>query len=137
VAYANLNLISVAIPIIVIIRGTLVDAVRSFSLVWGETSFGMMRTKWGQRLVASNFMRSLYGLSKAIAFCTLALALGLQKLWAGTPRAGTAHTIWVSAVVMSWFATALCIIRGAPVLLEARTLLKDLDVQVTPQETQR
>jgi CDP-diacylglycerol--glycerol-3-phosphate 3-phosphatidyltransferase len=136
VAYANLNLISVAIPIIVIIRGIMVDAIRSFSLVWGETSFGMMRTKWGQRLVASNFMRSLYGLSKAIAFCTLALALGLQGLWAGLPKASTAHAILVLAVVMSWIATALCIIRGAPVLLEARTLLSDLDAQVT-QESQQ
>jgi CDP-diacylglycerol---glycerol-3-phosphate 3-phosphatidyltransferase len=137
VAYANLDLISVAIPIVVIIRGTMVDAIRSFSLVWGETSFGMMRTKWGQRLVASNFMRSLYGLTKAVAFCTLALALGLRKVWADTPRAGTAHAIWILAVVMSWIATAICIIRGAPVLLEARTLLKDLDVQVAQQEAQQ
>jgi CDP-diacylglycerol--glycerol-3-phosphate 3-phosphatidyltransferase len=45
VVYANLQLISVAIPIIVIIRGGLVDMVRSFSLIWGETSFGMMQTK--------------------------------------------------------------------------------------------
>jgi CDP-diacylglycerol---glycerol-3-phosphate 3-phosphatidyltransferase len=137
VAYANLNLISVAIPIIVIIRGTMVDAIRSFSLVWGETSFGMMRTKWGQRLVASNFMRSLYGLSKAVAFCTLALALGLQELWAGTARASTAHAILILAVVVSWIATALCIVRGAPVLLEARTLLSDLDAQVAHQEAEQ
>jgi CDP-diacylglycerol--glycerol-3-phosphate 3-phosphatidyltransferase len=134
VAYANLGLISVAIPIIVIIRGTMVDAIRSFSLVWGKTSFGMMRTKWGQRLVASNFMRSLYGLSKAAAFCTLALALGLGRLWAGTSRAGTAHALLTFAVVVSWIATALCIIRGVPVLLEGRTLLKDLDVKVGQQE---
>jgi CDP-diacylglycerol--glycerol-3-phosphate 3-phosphatidyltransferase len=134
VAYANLDLISVAIPIIVIIRGTMVDAIRSFSLVWGETSFGMMRTKWGQRLVASNFMRSLYGLAKALAFCTLALALGLGQLWSGTPQAGSAEAIRIFAVTMSWIATAICVLRGAPVLLEARTLLRDLDLQVAQQE---
>jgi CDP-diacylglycerol--glycerol-3-phosphate 3-phosphatidyltransferase len=133
VAYANLNLISVAIPIIVIIRGGLVDTIRSFSLVWGETSFGMMQTKWGRRLVASNFMRSIYGLSKAIAFCTLALALGLRGLWAGTPKAVWAETIWAFAVALSWIATVLCVIRGAPVLMEARSLLKDLDTKVTQQ----
>jgi len=130
VVYAHLGLISVAIPIIVIIRGGLVDTVRSFSLVWGETSFGMMRTKWGRRLVASNMMRSLYGLSKAVAFCTLALALGLGGLWAGTSRAHWAEVVRIVAVVASWIATALCIIRGAPVLMEARTLLRDLDAQV-------
>ena len=133
VVYANLDLISVAIPIIVIIRGGLVDTVRSFSLVWGETSFGMMQTKWGRRLVASGFMRSLYGLSKAAAFCTLALALGLQGLWASTSRAGLAEAILAFAVVLSWIATTLCVIRGAPVLLEARTLLRDLDAKVTHQ----
>jgi len=131
VAYANLHLISVAIPIIVIIRGGLVDMVRSFSLMWGQTSFGMMQTKWGRRLVASGFMRSLYGLSKAAAFFMLALALGLRELWAGTPREGLAETIWIIAIVLSWIAAAICIIRGVPVLVEARTLLKDLDGKMT------
>ncbi|MGC9334589.1 MAG: CDP-alcohol phosphatidyltransferase family protein [Anaerolineae bacterium] len=132
VVYAHLDLISVAIPIIVIIRGNLVDTVRSFSLIWGETSFGMMRTKWGQRLVASGFMRSLYGLTKALAFCTLALALGLRGVWAGTPRADWAEAIWVFGVVVSWIATAICLIRGAPVLIEAPALLRDLDAKVAP-----
>lgn len=137
VVYANLNLISVAIPIIVIIRGTMVDAVRSFSVVWGKTSFDMMQTRWGRRLVASAFMRSLYGMSKAVAFCTLALALGLRRMWAGTPKADWAEALWVFAVVVSWITTAICIIRGAPVLIEARTLLKDLDAKVTQQAAKR
>jgi len=133
IVYADLDLISVAIPVIFIIRGGLVDTVRSFSFVWGKTSFGMMQTKWGRRLVASNFMRTLYGLVKAAAFCTLAVALGLRELWADTPKAGTAEAVWLAAVVLSWIATAICVIRGAPVLLEARTLLKDLDAKVTGQ----
>jgi CDP-diacylglycerol--glycerol-3-phosphate 3-phosphatidyltransferase len=136
IVYANLGLLSVAIPIIFVIRGGLVDTVRSFSLVWGETSFGMMQTKWGRRLVASGFMRSLYGLAKAVAFCLLALVLGLRGLWAGTPRADVAETLWIIAVILSWLATALCIIRGAPVLWEARTLLRDLDAKVAKQTTE-
>jgi CDP-diacylglycerol--glycerol-3-phosphate 3-phosphatidyltransferase len=130
IVYAHLHLISVAIPVIFIIRGGLVDTVRSFSLIWGETSFGMMQTKWGRRLVASNFMRSLYGISKAAAFCLLALSMGLRGLWAGTPKAGTAETVWIVAVVLSWIATIICVIRGAPVLLEAPSLLRDLDDKV-------
>jgi CDP-diacylglycerol--glycerol-3-phosphate 3-phosphatidyltransferase len=131
VVYADLNLISVAIPIIVIIRGGLVDTVRSFSLLWGETSFGMIKGKWGRRLVASGFMRSLYGVSKALAFFTLALALGLRGMWASAPRANWAEAIWALGVVLAWIATAICIIRGAPVLIEARTQLKDLDAKMT------
>jgi CDP-diacylglycerol--glycerol-3-phosphate 3-phosphatidyltransferase len=136
VVYAHLGLISVAIPIIVIVRGGLVDTVRSFSLVWGETSFGMMQTKWGRRLVASGFMRSIYGLIKAAAFCMLALALGLQGLWAGTPKAGGAEAVWIVAVVLSWIAAAICVVRGAPVLFEARTLLRDLDAKVAEHTKQ-
>lgn len=130
VVYANLDLISVAIPIIFIIRGGLVDTIRSFSLVWGKTSFGMMQTKWGRRLVASGFMRSLYGISKALAFCMLALALGLRGLWAGTPQAPAAEAIWRLAVTLSWLATVICVLRGAPVLLEAPALLRDLDARL-------
>jgi CDP-diacylglycerol--glycerol-3-phosphate 3-phosphatidyltransferase len=133
VVYANLGLISVAIPIIVIIRGGLVDTIRSFSLIWGETSFGMMQTRWGRWLVGSGFMRSLYGFAKAAAFCLLALALGLRGLWAGGPNEGLAETVWIVAVILSWISAALCIIRGAPVILEARTLLRDLDSKVAEQ----
>jgi len=136
VVYAHLNLISVAIPIIVIIRGGLVDMVRSFSLIWGETSFGMMQTKWGRRLVASNFMRTLYGAAKVVAFCTLALALGLRELWAGTPREDWAQALWIFAVICSWVATVICLVRGVPVLLEAPSLLRDLDNKVEEQTTQ-
>ncbi len=137
VVYANLGLISVAIPIIVIIRGGLVDTIRSFSLIWGETSFGMMQTRWGRWLVGSGFMRSLYGFAKAAAFCLLALALGLRGLWAGGPKEGVAETVWIVAVILSWISTALCVIRGAPVLLEARTLLRDLDSKVAQQSNKQ
>ena len=136
VVYAHLGLISVAIPIIVIVRGGLVDTVRSFSLIWGKTPFGIMRTKWGRRLVASGFMRSLYGAAKALAFCLLALTLGLRGLWAGTARSDWAEGVWVVAVVASWVATTLCIVRGLPVLWEARSLLRDLDDQVADRAMQ-
>jgi CDP-diacylglycerol---glycerol-3-phosphate 3-phosphatidyltransferase len=137
VVYADLRLISVAIPIIVIIRGTLVDTIRSFSLVWGQTSFGMMQTKWGRRLVASDLMRFGYGVTKGLAFCALALALGLRGLWAGTPRADLAQGVWTFGVVTSWIATAICIIRGAPVLLEARSTLRGLDDKIAQQSAEQ
>jgi len=132
VVYAHLNLIPVAIPIIVIIRGELVDTVRSFSLVWGKTPFGMMRTRWGRRLVGSGVMRTTYGVAKGVAFCTLTLTLGLRRLWADT--AGAIETL---ALAVSWIATALCIVRGAPVLVEAPTMLKDVDLLVEQQAAKR
>lgn len=136
VVYAHLGLIPIAIPIIVIMRGTLVDGVRSFSLVWGETPFGMMQTRWGKWLVGGEFMRTGYGITKAVAFCMLAVALALGDMWAGTPKASTASTVLVVAVIVSWIATAICIIRGVPVLIEARTLLSNIDAKVTEHPTE-
>ena len=133
VTYARLGAISLAIPIIYIIRGTLVDTVRSFSPILGATSFGMMQTKWGRRLVASGLMRTLYGFAKVLAFCTLAVAVGLGGLWSGTPRAAEARALSNLAAALSWIATGICLLRGAPVLLEARHLLQDLDTKATGQ----
>jgi len=129
VAYTDLQLISVAIPIIFIIRGTLVDAVRSFGVMMGKTPFGMMQTTWGQRLVASRIMRTTYGVAKTVAFSLLTLTLGLRGLWAGTSRMAIADTVWVLAVVASWIATVICLVRGLPVLVEGRGLLGGLDSQ--------
>jgi hypothetical protein len=81
-------------------------------------------------------MRTVYGLSKIVAFCLLALALGLEGLWAGTPKADAAQTVYIVALIASWIATALCIIRGAPVLMEAPALLRDLDARVADSKTQ-
>jgi hypothetical protein len=44
--------------------------------------------------------------------------------------------VWIFAVVMSWIAAVLCVVRGAPVLLEAPTLLKDLDTKMEKQATE-
>jgi hypothetical protein len=79
-------------------------------------------------------MRFTYGIAKGAAFCLLAAALGLRELWAGTPKADWAEAIWVTAVVISWIAAAMCVVRGAPVLLEAPSLLKDLDARMTDQD---
>jgi CDP-diacylglycerol--glycerol-3-phosphate 3-phosphatidyltransferase len=122
VVYAKLGMIPLAIPVIFIIRGTVVDSVRSFSLLRGETPFGMMHSRWGKWLVASPAMRTSYGVAKGLAFCTLALALGLG----GTDATAWARGMKLFAQVVSWISTAYCIIRGVPVLVEGRSLLADV-----------
>jgi CDP-diacylglycerol--glycerol-3-phosphate 3-phosphatidyltransferase len=125
VVYAKLGMIPLAIPIVFIIRGTVVDAIRSFSVLRGETPFGMMRSRWGKWLVASPAMRTSYGVAKGLAFCTLALGLGL----AGTDATAWAEGITLFAQIVSWVATVYCVVRGVPVLVEGRSLLADLATQ--------
>jgi hypothetical protein len=59
-------------------------------------------------------MRAGYGLAKAVAFALLALTLALQ-----TANSPWLQPVWFAATTMSWIATVLCIVRGAPVIVEA------------------
>jgi len=78
----------------------------------------MMRTPLMRWLVASRAMRSSYGAVKALAFMTLALAVGLRT--GAMPWVG----VWTAGLVMAWLATALCLVRGLPVLLDAGHLFR-------------
>lgn len=124
VTYAHLELISVVIPLTVVIRGALTDSIRNVALQHGKSAHNMMRSAWGQWLVASGYMRTSYGVTKAVAFTLLALALGLETggyaAWRG---------IWIAASVASWAALALCIVRGLPVIMEAQALFQSAEFQ--------
>ncbi|RME07675.1 MAG: CDP-alcohol phosphatidyltransferase family protein [Anaerolineae bacterium] len=122
VVFANLRLIPVVIPLIVITRGTTVDAVRAVGMSRGLAAFDQVRHPISRFLVASRFMRSSYGVAKAIAFATLTLALGLQA--AASPWAQTAHTL---ALIITWVAISMTIARGMPVLIESFDMLKRLE----------
>ena len=125
VSFADLDLIPLAVPIIVIIRGTLVDALRSAGARNGQTPFSITSSKWGQRIVASPPMRTSYGVAKGIAFCSLAVTHALRLCPGGTLQASLAHTFWVFSNVITWIALALCIVRAVPVLAEAPASIRD------------
>ena len=59
-------------------------------------------------------MRAGYGMVKAAAFAMLALTLALQTI-----NSPWLSWVWTAAAVLSWLATVLCIVRGAPVMIEA------------------
>lgn len=130
VAYAHLKLISVVIPLTVVVRGALTDSIRNVALQHGQSAHSMMRSAWGRWLVASGTMRTGYGVAKAIAFTLLALTLGLKTgghaIW---------HPFWIAAVVCSWIALGLCILRGLPVIVEAPALFRSAEFHVAAPPT--
>jgi CDP-diacylglycerol--glycerol-3-phosphate 3-phosphatidyltransferase len=130
VAYAHLKLMPVAIPLTVIIRGALTDSIRNVALQHGQSAHSMMRSSWGRWLVASHYMRSVYAVAKVFAFTLLALALGLK-----TGGYAAWHGVWIAASVVSWAALALCIVRGLPVVLEAKGLFRSAEFQVAAPST--
>ncbi len=120
VVFAHLRLISVIFPLIVLMRGTFVDAVRAVAPSKGLSPFEMMRSPVGRFLVKSPWLRTPFAVAKAVAFFFLALAHGLAA--AGSPALTTINVV---AQVCAWLALLLCLLRGIPVLIEAPRALSE------------
>jgi len=117
VVYAHLRLVPVAIPLLFIIRGVVVDTLRNSRVGEGIAPFQTLSTPWGRFLVGSPVMRSGYAVVKLLAFAGLAGALAAQGYrGADSALAATLTTLFVS---MSWLAVVICLLRGAPVIIEA------------------
>jgi CDP-diacylglycerol--glycerol-3-phosphate 3-phosphatidyltransferase len=117
VTFLALGWLPVWIPLVVIVRGVLVDGLRSVALEQGYTAFGatsMMQSKLGVLLVSSRFSRWTYAAAKAVAFSFLILAMtpGLDAT-----LYNTVYPIAMGSVYVSIF---FCVVRGLPVLVESR-----------------
>ena len=119
VVFADLNLISIFFPILVIVRGTMVDAIRGIGMRQGKAAFEQLKSPISQFLVSSRTMRATYGTVKAIAFAVLTLNLSLLS----------SHSSWTSlvhilALTFTWISVVICLLRGFPVLVEGFAILK-------------
>ncbi|HEY9678025.1 MAG TPA: CDP-alcohol phosphatidyltransferase family protein [Drouetiella sp.] len=112
IVFAVLGWIPVWIPLLFLIRGTFVDAIRSHAAESGYTAFGaktMMQNPVGKFLVASNFSRFSYAIAKAVAFCLLIAAHTTMLENSPVPAVGN---------FFLYFAAAFCVVRGIPVFFE-------------------
>ncbi|NLG26595.1 MAG: CDP-alcohol phosphatidyltransferase family protein [Chloroflexi bacterium] len=131
--YEHLGLIPVAIPIIYILRGTIVDSLRGLQVRDGHAPFDSQRSRLATWLVKSPWMRTPYALAKAFAFTVLAVAWALYGYAErGTLTLGAARTVHTVGQVLAWLCTVICLVRGLPVIVEhAPALFK---VTRTPPE---
>ena len=113
VVYAHLGLIPVLVPIIVLIRGTAVDAVRSVRMKSGLSAFDQIQSPLSKFLVSSRFMRAFYGIAKGAAAALLTLAFALQSNSGPWP-----NLVYQTGRVFTLLSVCLCVIRGLPVLIE-------------------
>jgi len=115
---ADNDLVPIWVPLVFIIRGVIVDTIRSSTAVaQGMAPFALMRSRLGKLLVAGKFMRVLYAVVKASAFAGLALQKPfpamLPWLWG--------YVGWLITGLTYFFVYAsvvLCIARGWPVIAE-------------------
>ena len=128
VIFAELQLIPVWIPLVVLTRGFIVDGLRSISYAEGMTAFGeqnMMRSEFTEWLTAGRFMRTLFGWTKAFGFLFLT---GLEAYRHRDAPDSLIHQAydwdplrwagWACVVV----AVALTVVRGLPVIYDASAL---------------
>lgn len=118
IVLADLDLVPVWVPLVFVVRGTVVDAIRaSQTKRRGQSPFALMESPLGRWLVAGKFMRIFYAVLKAHAFCWLlliqplpALAPALWADWGGLLAGVGAALVYLSV--------AVCLARGVPVIAE-------------------
>jgi CDP-diacylglycerol--glycerol-3-phosphate 3-phosphatidyltransferase len=119
ITFMYLGLVPLWVPIIFLIRSFIVDSIRGVALTQGKSGFGMMHSPLGRFLVASRFMRALYGLAKGVIFgllyLTWALALKDPNILI------TLHPVNQGLI---FFTTGLCLVRGLPVIQDGRILFQ-------------
>jgi CDP-diacylglycerol--glycerol-3-phosphate 3-phosphatidyltransferase len=118
IVLADLGLVGIWVPLVFVIRGTIVDTIRASQTTSRQQSpFAMMETPLGKWLVAGKFMRIFYAVLKATAFCWLLLV---------QPLPGVAPAFWASwggalklvGDLLVYLSVAICILRGLPVVME-------------------
>ncbi len=133
IVFADLDLVPVWVPLMVVTRGFLVDGLRSLSLMQGMTAFGennMMQSPFTVWLTAGRFMRAVFGWAKSASFVFLT---GLVA-WEMLDTSGTVIGSMYSTEAFRWFgwslvwlAVALTVIRALPVFVDSVTFIRKMD----------
>jgi phosphatidylglycerophosphate synthase len=117
VCFAELGMIPAAVPLIIVARTTLTDALRSIGVAEGTAPLAQHRTALARFLVGSSWMRTGYSVTKVTAFCGLALAEALS----GFPPEATLGNVVAPVLgglqVIVWLAVIFCVCRGLPVII--------------------
>ena len=116
--FAILQIVHLWMPLAILTRGFMTDAIRSFALKEGDTPFEMMKTPWTQALTSSRTSRLLSGTSKMVAFFAMALLLAIK-----THQGQHTEALHTATQILAIIAVAICLLRGTPVLMEGRKYL--------------
>jgi phosphatidylglycerophosphate synthase len=125
VCFANLGMVPAVIPLIIVARTTLTDALRSLGVAEGAAPFAQPRSALARFLVGSSWMRTGYSVTKVTAFCGLALAEALSGFPSGSPLGSAVVPLLDGLQVVAWSAVIFCVFRGLPVLIAGIPRLRD------------
>lgn len=132
--FAVSGLISLWVPVLFFVRGTLTDFLRALAARTGRSGFGrnsMLESWWGRTLVASRVSRAAYAVLKCVCFCYLGLLRPAAHLNAPWLNAGMRHALALAAQFLVAATVALCTIRAIPVIWEGRRYLAAAEQKVS------
>ncbi len=121
--FAVTGLVSLWLPILFFVRGTLIDFLRGLASRAGRSGFGdrsMLETWWGRTLVATRASRAAYAILKCVCFCYLGLLLPIARWQADWLDAGIRHSLLLGGQTLAAATAAFCVVRAVPVVWEGR-----------------
>lgn len=140
IAFAVVGWVGVWVPMLVVIRGIIVDGFRSIALSQGYTAFGsstMMQNEFCRFLTASRFSRALYGTAKVLAFLFVIAAyipnmqyFNYMSIDAFLGYSFIQPKLIIIADIFVYITVAMCVIRGIPVLIESKRFFENDKEQV-------
>lgn len=119
IIFAVLGWLPVFFPLVALTRGFVTDTIRSAAMEKGLTPFGMQRNPICKWITGSKFMRITYAVAKVLAFIVI--------IAAKIPNISNADVIYNIGVALAWVALVFCVVRGLPVVIEAKAVLGNED----------
>ena len=116
ILFAVMGWLSILFPLIAITRGFITDTIRSAAMEKGLTPFGMQVNPVCKWITGSKFMRITYAVAKVLAFVLIVTA----KI----PNIAHGEVIWEIAYWTAVVAIVLCVVRGLPVMIEAKRVIE-------------
>ena len=117
ILFAVMGWLNIIFPLIAITRGFITDTIRSAAMEKGLTPFGMQVNPICKWITGSRFMRGTYAIAKVLAFVLIVAA----KI----PNIAHAELLWTVAFWTAVVAIVLCVVRGLPVMMEAKRVIEE------------
>lgn len=117
ILFAVMGWLNILFPLIAITRGFITDTIRSAAMEKGLTPFGMQVNPICKWITGSRFMRITYAVAKVLAFILIVAA----KI----PDIAHAEILWQIAYWTAVVAIVFCVVRGLPVMIEAKRVIED------------
>ncbi len=117
IVFAVMGWLPVWFSLVALTRGFVTDTIRSAAMEKGLTPFGMQRNPICKWITGSKFMRITYAVAKVLAFIVIILAK--------VPNIPNSDVIYHVGYLLALIAIVFCVVRGLPVVIEAKAVLSD------------